>query len=218
MSQSVSESVSVSASASISVSVSSSVTASLSATVSPSISATGTRIRVMVFPQSALEGGGGYFDENGFVSAEEAAAAQEAAAAKRAGAIAGGAIGGGVLLCCCLAGLFWFCIARRRRQEKERRMRERMNRKSHIVASSKIKRAGVTSVASTLGVQGAPKTGPTMMSMFNSMNPALVKAEGGYNGGRCCWAARGTNDNGIGCVQKYICIQTYNGYRELFCW
>ena len=134
----------------------------------------------MIFPQSALEGGGGYFDENGFVSAEEAAAAQEAATAKKTGIIAGGAIAGGVLLCCCLVGLFWFCIARRRRQEKERRMRERMNRKSHIAASSKIKRTGpVTSVASTLGVQGTPKTGPAMMSMFNSMNPALVKAKRG---------------------------------------
>jgi hypothetical protein len=183
VSVSVSESASASSSVSPSASVSQSMTASVTATISPSISATATRIRVMVFPgQAGLAGGSQVLlDENGVITEEEAAAAEAAAVAKKNWAIIGGAVGGGVLLCCCLLGGLWFCLARRRQREKEKRARERMNRKSYVVASGKLKRTGpVTSVASTLGVKdGGAKGGAAMMSMFNSMNPALVKAKRG---------------------------------------
>jgi hypothetical protein len=190
-SASVSVSVSESASASVSISSSASSSASVSqsatATASPSISVSPTRIRPMVFPgQAGLAGGSQTFlDENGVVTEEEMAAAEAAAVAKKNGAIIGGVVGGGVLLCCCLLGTLWFCLARRRQREKEKKARERMNRKSYVVASGKLKRTGpVTSVASTLGVKGGgdravAKSGVAMMSMFNSMNPALVKAQRG---------------------------------------
>lgn len=187
VSVSVSESASASSSVSPSASVSQSTTASVTATISPSISATASRIRAIVFPgQAGLAGGSQVFlNENGVVTEEEMAAAEASVAAKKNWAIIGGAVGGGVLLCCCLLGGLWFCLARRRQREKEKRARERMNRKSHMVASSKLKRTGpVTSVANTLGVKGegagtGSKNGVAMMSMFNSMNPALVKAKRG---------------------------------------